>query len=33
VVSRAGLLTMKRMAGRPKDLLDIAALEGGGEDE
>jgi hypothetical protein len=33
VVSRAGLLTMKRMAGRPKDLLDIAALEGGREDE
>jgi len=33
VVSRAGLLTMKRMAGRPKDLLDIAALEDGGEDE
>lgn len=31
VVSRAGLLTMKRMAGRPKDLLDIAALEGSEE--
>lgn len=33
VVSRTGLLKMKRIAGRPKDLLDIAMLEGGGEDE
>lgn len=33
VVSRAGLLAMKRIAGRPKDLFDIAALEGGREDE
>ncbi len=33
VVSRTGLLTMKRIAGRPKDLLDIAALEGEIEDE
>ena len=31
VVSRHGLLTMKRAAGRPKDLLDISTLEGGGE--
>lgn len=31
VVSRRGLLTMKRLAGRPKDLLDIASL-GGGQD-
>ena len=28
VVSRDGLLTMKRLANRPKDQLDIAALEG-----
>ena len=28
IVSRDGLLAMKRLAGRPKDLLDIAALEG-----
>ena len=28
IVSRAGLATMKRMAGRPQDLADLAALEG-----
>jgi hypothetical protein len=33
VVSRVGLLSMKRLAGRPKDLLDIAALEGTDGDE
>lgn len=33
VVSRAGLLMMKRIAGRPKDLLDIATLEGGDDGE
>jgi len=33
VVSRAGLLAMKRLAGRPKDLLDIASLEGDDSDE
>jgi hypothetical protein len=33
VVSLTGLLAMKRMAGRPKDLLDIAALEGSDENE
>lgn len=33
VVSRSGLLTMKRIAGRPKDLLDIAALDAGDSDE
>jgi hypothetical protein len=27
IVSRAGLVTMKRLAGRPQDLADIAALE------
>lgn len=27
IVSRAGLVTMKRIAGRPQDLADIAALE------
>jgi hypothetical protein len=32
-VSRDGLLIMKRLAGRPKDLLDIAALEGTTGDE
>ena len=28
IVSRAGLATMKRLAGRPQDLADLAALEG-----
>jgi hypothetical protein len=28
VVSRDGLATMKRIAGRPQDLADIARLEG-----
>lgn len=33
VVSRAGLVTMKRIAGRPQDLADIAKLEGTDDDE
>jgi hypothetical protein len=33
VVSRAGLATMKRIAGRPQDLADLAMLEGTGDDE
>jgi hypothetical protein len=33
IVSREGLATMKRMAGRPKDLLDLAMLEGTADDE
>ena len=33
VVSREGLATMKRIAGRPRDLLDIADLEGTANDE
>lgn len=28
VVSRSGLIAMKRLAGRPQDIADIAALEG-----
>lgn len=32
VVSRAGLITMKRLAGRPQDLADLVALGEGGED-
>ncbi len=32
VVSRAGLTTMKRLAGRPQDLADLAALGEDGED-
>jgi hypothetical protein len=27
IASRAGLVAMKRLAGRPQDLADIAALE------
>ncbi len=33
IVSRAGLVTMKRLAGRPQDLADLAALEGTNDDE
>jgi hypothetical protein len=33
VVSRSGLATMKRIAGRPQDLADIAKLEGTDEPE
>jgi hypothetical protein len=32
VVSRDGLVTMKRLAGRPRDLADIAALDGTDEE-
>jgi hypothetical protein len=33
VVSREGLVTMKRIAGRPQDLVDIDVLEGTTHDE
>lgn len=33
IVSREGLAIMKRLAGRPQDLADIAALEGTNEEE
>jgi hypothetical protein len=33
VVSRDGLVTMKRIAGRPQDLADIAKLEGTDDEE
>ncbi len=33
IVSRDGLATMKRLAGRPQDLADIAALESTEDDE
>jgi hypothetical protein len=33
VVSRDGLATMKRIAGRPQDLVDLAKLEGRAEDD
>ena len=33
VVSREGLATMKRLAGRPQDLADLAKLEGNDDDE
>jgi hypothetical protein len=32
LVSRSGLVAMKRLAGRPQDMADIAALEGRGSD-
>jgi len=33
LVSREGLVTMKRIAGRAQDLVDIAKLEGAADDE
>lgn len=33
VVSREGLATMKRIAGRPQDLVDLARLEGVADDD
>ena len=33
VVSRSGLATMKRIAGRPQDLVDLGKLEGRDDDE
>ena len=33
IVSRGGLIAMKRLAGRPQDLADIAILEGATDDE
>jgi hypothetical protein len=33
IVSREGLATMKRLAGRPQDIADIAALEGTDDEE
>ena len=33
IVSRDGLATMKRIAGRPQDLADLAKLEGTDDDE
>lgn len=33
VVSRDGLATMKRLAGRPQDLADLYVLEGGNPDD
>lgn len=33
VVSREGLATMKRIAGRPQDLVDLARLEGTADDD
>jgi len=33
VVSREGLATMKRIAGRPQDLVDLAKLEGTYDDD
>jgi hypothetical protein len=33
IVSRAGLAKMKRIAGRPQDLIDLARLEGTDDDD
>jgi hypothetical protein len=33
IVSRVGLVAMKKLAGRPQDLADIAALEGTDDDD
>lgn len=33
VVSRGGLIAMKRLAGRPRDLVDVAMLEGRVDDD
>ena len=33
IVSRAGLVAMKKLAGRPQDLADVAILEGTDEDD
>jgi hypothetical protein len=33
IVSRAGLATMKRLAGRPQDLVDLQRLENADDDE
>ncbi len=33
IVSQGGLATMKRLAGRPQDLADLAALESNQDDE
>jgi hypothetical protein len=33
IISLQGLVTMKRLAGRPQDLADIAALEGSHDEE
>jgi hypothetical protein len=33
IVSRTGLVKMKRIAGRPQDLVDLARLEGGDDDD
>jgi hypothetical protein len=33
IVSRGGLVAMKRLAGRPQDLADLAALEGTDDDD
>jgi len=33
IVSRVGLVAMKRLAGRPQDLADIATLEGTDDDD
>jgi len=33
IVSRPGLVTMKKLAGRPQDLADLAVLEGTHDDD